>query len=85
MYANNLKSWPIVYKLDSRYGRKQTVAYLNFLASDGLKVSFLSDDEGVDEDLCAGGDCHFEIVTVFFNFRNTLDVLAFLDELIRET
>ena len=75
-----------MYKLDSRYsGRKQTVVYLNLLAGDGFKVSFLSDDESVDEDLSAGGDCHFEIVAIFFNFRKTLDVLAFLDELIRET
>ena len=75
-----------MHKLDSRYcGRKQAVAHLNLLAGDGLKVSFLSDDEGVDEDLRAGGDCHFETVTIFFNFRNALDILAFLDELIRET
>lgn len=75
-----------IYKLAIRYRRRSQIStYLNFLSSDCLQVRLLPDGEGVDEDLRAGGDCHFEIVTIFFNFRDTLDVLAFLDDLIGNT
>lgn len=65
--------------------KSSVLAYLDLLSSDGLQLRLLSDGEGVDEDLWAGGDRHFEVVTILLDLRNALDIFAFLDEFIRET
>lgn len=59
--------------------------YLDLLPSDGLQLGLLSDGKRVDEDFGARGDCHLKVVTVLLNLRDTLDIFAFLDELIRKT
>lgn len=61
------------------------LAYLDLLSSHRLQVGLLSYGEGIGEDLCASGDRHFEVVASLLNFRDALDVFAFLDEIIRET
>lgn len=60
-------------------------SYLDFLSSEGLQLALLADGEGIHHDLGAGGDGDLEVVAILLNLRNALDVLALLDQVIRET
>ena len=63
----------------------QSHAYLDLLPSERLKLRLLADREVVAENLGSRGDGDLKAVPVLFNLRDTLDVLALLDEVIGET
>lgn len=59
--------------------------HLDLLSSQGLQFSLLSDGENVGQDIWASSDDHFEVIPVFLDLRDALDVFTFLDEVIRKT
>ncbi len=59
--------------------------YLDFLSGQHFHLSLLSDGEAVGQDFGSGGDGHFEMISVLLDLRHTLDVFAFLNQIIRKT
>lgn len=49
------------------FDKSSISAYLDLLSSGRQKLSVLSNGEGVDDDVWAGGDRHFEVVAIFFH------------------
>lgn len=61
------------------------ISYLDLLPSHDLQLTFLPQGELVLDNFGPSGDGELEVLPVLHNFRHSLDVLALLDEVVRQT